>query len=109
MHVCRNQRKSLVDNVVCFAQPADISIPPHSGETAVLYERGSDFHPVEERTELFERDIANPEQANPTVAHLLFHCAPRLPIGLTKTNSARRGVQDIAVNAGHTEMAKSAL
>ena len=59
------QREALVDQPVRGAELADVAVPAPGGVAAVLDEAGPDARRLAQAVELFERDVADAEQAGP--------------------------------------------
>src|SRR5579862_26377 len=100
----RQQRKTLVNYVICSAELADATIPTSGGVTAILHKSRANTRLLAKRLELFQRDIADTEHADEALLVDGFHRAPRGPIVGSQTDALAGTVQHKGVNSVGAKM-----
>ena len=82
----------------------DETVPAPDSIASVLDELGFDASLLAKTLELFEADVANSKQANPTAVVDCFHRLPGVPVGLRQTGPPGRAVEQIGIDHPRAQM-----
>src|SRR5260370_3765971 len=102
------QREALVDQSVGGAELPDLKIPTPNGVASVLNDAGPDACLLPEALELFEGDVADPEQASPAAIADRFHRSPGLPVFRSQAYPLSGAVEQIGIDYLGAQMVERA-
>ena len=103
-HVCRQERKTLIDDGVRRAKLTNLIIPAVLGKAAVLDEDGLYLGSLVQRLQLFKGHVRDAQQLCLPGSVDRFHGAPHFPVSLGKPHSRGGAMEDVRVEMRNAEV-----
>src|SRR5580658_3590547 len=108
VHICGQQRETLIHNLPPAAEAAYLAVPAQSGKAAILHEGGSLCMGSSHVLQMMQRDIADAEKACASGIAFLAHRLPDFSIELGPSFTRCWPVQHITIDVVRPQMLQRA-